>query len=314
MIACYREENHTVELCEKIEDASWVSLIDPGDEELQEVSLTLDIPMEACRAALDLDERSRIEVDDGYRMILVNLPTREKDNERELYTTIPMSIIITEKHIVTVCSKDTHILIGFASGKERDFHPGKHSRFVFQLLYSTARRYLIYLRLIEKKIDAAEAKFSEKQKNKELLDLMKLEKSLVYFTTGLRSNEAVLEKLVRTDVIPKYEEDSEILEDVMVENKQAIEMAKINSDILESMSNTFASVISNNLNVAMKVLAIITVVMAIPTMIFSAYGMNFTNNYIPLANSPYGFPIVIGISIAASFVVMIIILKIKIFK
>jgi len=131
---------------------------------------------------------------------------------------------------------------------------------------------------------------------------------------GLQSNQVVLEKLMRSDFIPKYEEDSELLEDVMVENKQAIEMARINTGILESMSSTFASVISNNLNVAMKVLAIITVVMAIPTMVFSAYGMNFSSEFIPLANSPIGFPIVIGGSILASVIAMIVILRIKLFK
>ena len=150
------------------------------------------------------------------------------------------------------------------------------------------------------------------QKNRELLELMKLQKSLVYFTTGLRSNEAVLEKLVRTDVVKKYDEDADLLEDVIVENKQAIEMAKIHTEILSNLSNTFAAVISNNLNVAMKVLAIITIVMAIPTIIFSAYGMNVIN--IPLDENPYGFVIVIAISVIASLLTIVIFSKIKLFK
>ena len=168
------------------------------------------------------------------------------------------------------------------------------------------------LRLVEKKIDAVELEFGRMQKNRELLELMKLQKSLVYFTTGLRSNEAVLDKLVRTDVVKKYEEDSDLLEDVIVENKQAIEMAKIDTEILSNLSNTFAAVISNNLNVAMKVLAIITIVMAIPTIIFSAYGMNVIN--IPLDQNPYGFPIVIAISVIASLLTIVIFSKIKLFK
>ena len=314
MVKYYIEGNNTVESVDAPAPGCWVQLTDPCDEELRDTAMTFDLPMETVKAALDLDERSRVESDDNYKMILVNIPTRETDSDNELYTTIPLGIILTGDYVITVCSKDTHILRGFANGKERDFHPGKQSRFVFQILYATARRFLIYLRLVEKKSDSTELEFGRRQKNKELLELMKLEKSLVYFSVGLRSNEAVLEKLMRTEFIKKYEEDAELLEDVVVENKQAIEMAKINTDILESMSSTFASVISNNLNVAMKVLAIITVVMAIPTMVFSAYGMNLLPDHMPLASSPWGFPIIIGGSILASVIAMIVILRIKLFK
>lgn len=313
MINYYVEENHEIVNITAPEPSCWIRLTDPTDEELQSVSLTYDLPMEAVRAALDLDERSRVEVDENYKMILVNIPTRESE-DNELYTTIPLGIILTEDCVITVCSKDTHVLRGFANGKERDFHPGKQSRFVFQILYATAKRFLLYLRLVEKKSDSTELEFGRRQKNKELLELMKLEKSLVYFSVGLRSNEAVLEKLMRTDFIPKYEEDSELLEDVVVENKQAIEMAKINTEILESMSSTFASVISNNLNVAMKALAIITVVMAIPTMVFSAYGMNLSMAHMPLADSPWGFPIIVGGSILTALASMAVILRMKMFK
>ncbi len=314
MINYYIEKDCGIEQAVHPEPNCWVALTDPSDAEVREVAARYELPSEAVKAALDLDERSRVEHDDNYKMIILNIPTRESDNENELYTTIPLGIILTEEAVITVCSKDTHILRGFSAGTERNFHPGKQSRFVFQILYVTARRFLLYLRMVEKKSDSAELKFGQHQKNKELLELMKLEKSLVYFTVGLRSNEAVLEKLVRTDFLKKYDEDAEILEDAIVENKQAIEMARINTDILESMSNTFASVISNNLNVAMKILAIITVVMAIPTMVFSAYGMNLSTVSMPLANSPWGFPLIIGASVAASVVAMIVILRIKLFK
>ena len=314
MINYYVERNHNIEQCTAPQPGGWISLVDPTSDEIRDIAAEFDIPVDAVKAALDLDERSRVELDDNYRMILVNIPTRETDSTHELYTTIPLGIILTGEYVITVCSKDTHILRGFANGTERDFHPGKQSRFVFQILYATARRFLLYLRLIEKKSDSTELEFGRLQKNKELLEIMKLEKSLVYFSVGLRSNEAVLEKLVRSDFIKKYEEDMELLEDVIVENKQAIEMAKINTDILESMSNTFSSVISNNLNVAMKVLAIITLVMAIPTMIFSAYGMNLAVDHMPFANNPFGFPIIIGISALASIITMVVILRIKLFK
>lgn len=313
MLRYYLEENHRVMEVDRLPfEKSWIALTDPNDDELHTISSEFNLPMEVCRAALDLDERSRIEIEENYTMLLINIPTREETSERELYTTIPLAMILVEDHIITVCQTDTHILRGFANGKERDFHPGKRSRFVFQILYATARRYLLYLRLIERKIDAAEEEFSKNQKNRELMELMKLQKSLVYFSTGLRSNESIHEKLCRTDVIERYEEDNDILEDVIVENRQAIEMAKINSEILTNMSNTFASVISNNLNVAMKILAIITAVMAFPTMLFSAYGMNVAD--IPLSTLPGSFWIVLAAGIGAGLIATLIIMKIKIFK
>lgn len=313
MLRYYLEENHRVMEVDRLPfEKSWIALTDPNDDELHTISSEFNLPMEVCRAALDLDERSRIEIEENYTMLLINIPTREETSERELYTTIPLAMILVEDHIITVCQTDTHILRGFANGKERDFHPGKRSRFVFQILYATARRYLLYLRLIERKIDAAEEEFSKNQKNRELMELMKLQKSLVYFSTGLRSNESIHEKLCRTDVIERYEEDNDILEDIIVENRQAIEMAKINSEILTNMSNTFASVISNNLNVAMKILAIITAVMAFPTMLFSAYGMNVSD--IPLSTLPGSFWIVLAAGIGAGLIATLIIMKIKIFK
>ena len=314
MIAYYIEKDcEIIEISEPAPNC-WVRVTSPTDTELRELAADFSLPMEPVRAALDLDERSRVDWDDDWRMLLVNIPTREETSDTELYTTLPLSIILAKNCVITICSTDTHILRGFANGTIRDFHPGKHSRFVFQILYETARRYLLYLRMVEKKSDATELEFGKKQKNKELLELMKLSKSLVYFSTGLRSNEAVLEKLVRSNFIKKYEEDAELLEDVIVENKQAIEMAKINTEILSSMSNTFASVISNNLNVAMKVLAMITLVMAIPTMIFSAYGMNLSGAHMPFATHPWGFPIIIGASAFSALIAMIVIWRMKMFK
>ncbi len=314
MITSYIENNRQLETIEKPQEGCWVQLIDPSEDEINDISSQFSLPRETVRAALDLDERSRVDFDDDWRMILVNVPTREETSENELYTTIPMAIILAGGCVITVCSKDTHVLRGFANGSERDFHPDKQSKFIFQILYATARRYLLYLRMVEKKSDKIELEFGKGQKNREILELMKLEKSLVYFSTGLRSNEAVLEKLVRSNFIKKFEEDAELLEDTIVENKQAIEMARINSEILVNMSETFASVISNNLNVAMKVLAMITVVMAIPTMIFSAYGMNLSASHMPLSTHPWGFPIIIAASIAASIIAIFVILRIKLFK
>jgi len=188
------------------------------------------------------------------------------------------------------------------------------SRFILQILYRTASLYLQYLRIIDKKSDIVENKLHKSTQNRELIELLTLEKSLVYFTTALRSNEAVLEKLLKNEIIKKYPEDTDLLEDVIVENKQAIEMANIYSGILSGMMDAFASVISNNLNVVMKILALITIVMSIPTMIFSAYGMNVDGRGMPFSDNPYGFLIIVAFSLVLSVIVTFVLVKLRLFK
>ena len=185
----------------------------------------------------------------------------------------------------------------------RDFHTFMKTRFILQILYKNASLYLQYLRIIDKKSEVIERKLHQSQKNQELIELLELEKSLVYFTTSLRSNEVVLEKLLRNEKIKKYPEDTELLEDVINENKQAIEMANIYSGILSGTMDAFASVISNNLNIVMKFLATITIVMSIPTMVASFYGMNVNSAGMPFADSPYGFVIVLGFAVVLSLIV-----------
>ena len=289
-------------------------MINPNEAELMQISKELELDPDVIKASLDIYERSRIETDDNYTMVLVNIPTVEVHNEKELYNTIPLSIIVTKDVVITVCSEDTPVLHPFASGRVRDFFTYMRSRFILQVLYRTATLYLHYLNIIDRKSDEVENKLHKSTKNHELIELLKLEKSLVYFTTALRSNEAVLEKLSRFDIIKRYPDDSDLLEDVIVENKQAIEMANIYSGILSGMMDAFASVISNNLNIVMKVLAIITVVMAIPTMIFSAFGMNINIAAVPFSQSPWSFAIVVAFSVVLSLVVYGIFRKAKLFK
>lgn len=292
----------------------WVSMVAPSERELNDVCARYQVEADVLRAALDADERSRIDADDGYTMVLVNIPTVEDHSEKELYSTIPLSIVMVQDAIITVCSEDSPIIRAFSQGKVRNFRTQMKSRFILQFLYRIDTQYLQYLRNVDKKSDEVEGQLHKSTQNRELIELLKLEKSLVYFTTALRSNEAVLEKLLRTDLVKKYPEDAELLEDVIVENKQAIEMANIYSGILSGMMDAFASVISNNLNIVMKVLAIITIVMAIPTMIFSAYGMNVNVVGMPFAQSPAGFICIIGMSVVLSVVVTLVFVKLKIFK
>ena len=296
------------------EDGCWISMIQPDDSEIDYISRQYDIESDALRAALDIDERSRIETEDNYTMILVNIPTVEEHTDRELYSTIPLSIIKIKENVITVCSEPTPILDHFVRGKVKNFHTNLKSRFILQILYNTDFYYLQFLRSIDKKSEMVENELHKSTQNRELIELLKLEKSLVYFTTALRSNEIVLEKLLKNDLIKRYPEDSEILEDVIIENKQAIEMSNIYSGILSGMMDAFASVISNNLNIVMKVLAIITIVMSIPTMIFSAYGMNLAMSGMPLSQNPYGFIIIVGISLLLSLIVTMVFVKLKMFR
>lgn len=314
MINYITTKNNFIENIQAPEEGCWISLIKPSDDELSEVSKSCGIDTDALRAALDADERSRIDTEENYTMIIVNIPTVEEQDKNDLYSTVPLAVFLTKTAVVTVCSENSPILRQFSEGKVRDFRSNLKSRFILQLLYRTDSLYLQYLRNIDRKSDEVEEKLHKSTKNSELIELLRLEKSLVYFTTALRSNESVLEKMLRDDNVKKYPDDAELLEDVIVENKQAIEMANIYSGILSGMMDAFASVISNNLNIVMKVLAIITVVMSIPTLIFSAYGMNVNLDGMPFSQSPYGFLIVCVISAALSFIMALIFKKMKMLK
>jgi len=314
MVNYYRSRNNRLEQIDSQEPGCWISMINPNEAELRQTSTEFDLDSDTLKAAMDAYERSRIETDENYTMVLVNIPTIEEHNEKELYNTIPLSIIVTKDVVITVCSEDTPILRPFAAGRVRDFYTFMRSRFILQVLYRTATLYLQYLSFIDRKSDEVENKLHKSTKNHELIELLKLEKSLVYFTTALRSNEAVLEKLSRYDIIKKYPDDTDLLEDVIVENKQAIEMANIYSGILSGMMDAFASVISNNLNIVMKVLTIISVVMAIPTMIFSAFGMNVNIGAMSFTQAPWGFAAIVVGSAVLCFAVYLIFGKTKLFK
>ena len=270
-----------------VSEGCWVALTKPTNEELQTVSRETGIDIDDLRAPLDDEERSRIEQEGDCVIVLVDIPSLD---EKDRYVTIPLGIYMTKQAIVTVCLEETPVLRAFMNNRVREFYTYKKTRFVFQILYRNATSYLRYLRIIDGKSEQIEEKLHISQKNKELIELLELEKSLVYFTTSLRSNETVLEKLLRTDKVKKYPEDEELLEDVIIENKQAIEMANIYSGILSGTMDAFASVISNNLNVVMKFLSTVTIVLSIPTLIASLFGMNFVN--IPLGDNPHGFLIV----------------------
>ncbi|MHC1721693.1 MAG: magnesium transporter CorA family protein [Aminipila sp.] len=279
------------------EDNLWIDVTNPTDKELKMLCNRFNLDIDLLKAPLDDEERPRIEAYDNQVLILISMPNASSDKSPIIYNTIPLGIVITEEVIITVALKESLLIEQFIKTKIAPVTQ-KRTRFVLQLLYSNARLFLSCLKEIDKKSTEIEQHLHKSSKNEELINLLNLEKSLVYFTTALRSNESVFEKLLRTylrkihdeesevtvKVLKKYEEDEDLLEDVITENKQAIDMADIYTNILGGTMDAFASIISNNLNIVMKFLAIITIVMAIPTIITSFFGMNVP---IPYQGSPY---------------------------
>lgn len=313
MLKIYKttEEGYLIAL-EEFERGCWVNLICPTEDEIQKVSERLCIHSDFLKDPLDPEERSRIELEENQTLILVDIPVIEEEDKNIMYSTLPFGMVLTDDFFVTICLKENPIIEEFIEGKVRSFFTFKKTRFVLQLLFKTATYYLKYLKIINKKTDEVEKQLHQSMKNQELFALLNLEKSLVYFTTSLRANEIVMEKLMRGKFIKLYEEDQDLLEDVIIENKQAIEMTHTYSNILSGMMDAFASVISNNLNMVMKFLTSVTIVLALPTMVASFFGMNVD---LPFSFESYGhaFTVVIIISIFISSIMVLFLAKRRMF-
>ncbi|NMB78178.1 MAG: magnesium transporter CorA family protein [Methanomicrobiales archaeon] len=276
----------------------WLRLTTPTEAELTQIAETHCIPLDFLKAALDEEERPRIDSEDNVVLIVLDVPMVTEYEEISTLTTLPLGIIIAENLIVTVCSRQTPILDDFLAGKVRHFTTAKKTRFLFQIFYRNASSYLQHLRQIERSISRIEVELHRSMKNEELFQMMEMEKSLIYFSTSLKSNEAVLERILRTKPLKMYDDDAEFLEDVIIENKQAMEMSQIYLHILNGMTQAFATIISNNLSVVMKFLASITIIIAIPTMIASFYGMNVAD--LPLKDAPLAFETIFMFSVMIS--------------
>jgi magnesium transporter len=307
MISIYKhldESSAQLHKLDAIEAGCWINIVAPSDQELLLIAKKTGAPIEFLRAALDEEETSRIDLEGNNVLFVMDIPFTEMEENSLTYDTYPLAIIHTEKEIITVCLKNSKILTDFAESKVKSFFTFKRSRFVLQILYKISTYYLLYLRQIDKKSLMIERRLHKSMKNKELIQLLSLEKSLVYFSTSLKSNEVTLEKMLKLDVMQKYPEDKDVLEDVIIENKQAIEMANIYSNILSGTMDAFASIISNNLNIVMKFLASTTIVMAIPTMISGLFGMNVAVPWNEAA-TPLGFWYIIGLIAAVSALVIV---------
>lgn len=301
MIKIYKTVDGKIQEIESIEKNSWINMVNPTEEELQFITKELEVESDFLRAALDEEEISRVELEDNNQsLITIDVPVIEKDTKMVLYNTIPVGIIQTEDNIITVCLHGNTLIDDFAKGRVKNVFTNLKTRFIFQILYRVASRFLVYLRHINRMSTEIEKQLIISMKNKELIQLLDLEKSLVFFSTSLKANQSVLEKLQRGRIIKLYEEDKELLEDVIIEVQQAIEMSSIYSNILSETRDAFASIISNNLNVVMKILTSLTILMAIPTMISSFYGMNVES--IPVPNFWFVFFIALGCTGIAAFV------------
>ncbi len=311
MIEIFKTADGSLQRMTEILEGCWIAMTNPSATELLEIAEATNVDIDHLRAPLDEEERARIEVEDNYTLILVDIPALEKRNNKDRYVTMPLGIIVANNFLITVCLEETPVLKCFIDGRVRDFYTYKKTRFILQILYRNASTFLQNLRTIDRKSEEIERKLHISTQNRELIDLLELEKSLVYFTTSLRSNEVVFEKMLKLETIKHYPEDEDLLEDLIIENKQAIEMANIYNGILTGIMGTFASIISNNQNIVMKFLAAITIVLSIPTMIASFYGMNF--DIIPGENNPVGFYLVVSVALIVAAIIVIIFKRKKVF-
>lgn len=308
MINIYKTDNDgTIKTHNKYEPNVWINLVNPSLEEIKEVNKNTDIPINLMEKLLDIEELPRIENEGNATLIVVDIPYVEDYKTKNKYSTLPLGIIINKEYLVTISTKETEILNEVKENKFKSLFVYKKTRFIIQILLRIASLYIKYLNLINKEIEEKEKTLIKSTSNEELINLMNIQKSLVYFITSLKANDIILDRLSRGNVIDLYEEDQDLLEDAIIENKQGIETANIYREIISSMTDTYATIISNNLNEVMKFLAGITIVCSIPTMISSFMGMNVPLGF--FKDNPYSFIIIIIISALVALIIALILKK-----
>ena len=297
MIKIYKTINDVTKEINNLDTGVWINLVNPTQKELTEVRLRYNIDESQLKAALDDEESPRIDVEDESTLFIIDVPYPYEDDINKgarIYGTIPLGIIISEDAIITVSTEEIKPLNDFIKMRVKGFDTEKQTRMILQIMYKNATYYLFYLKQIDRISETFQRELHKSMRNEELLGLLSLEKSLVYFTTSLKSNEIVFEKMMRLDSIKQYADDKDLLEDVIIENKQAIEMSQTYSVILSSIMEAVGSIINNNVNAVMQFLASVTVVLSVPTIITSAWGMNVS---VPFEKHPWGFYIMIVLTI-----------------
>lgn len=291
VIQYFKTINGRIRPQETLEDGCWINVVDPDEREINSLIQNFSLDPDFLRAALDEEESSRIEVDDDNALIIIDAPMAEREEGELAYYTLPVGILVTKRNVITVSLKENTIISEFAEGVVKGVQTELRTQFVLHIMLRVATRYLQFLKQIDKLASSLEKQLRKSMKNKELIQLLDVQKSLVYFSTSLKADETTLEKLMRGRYIKLYEDDQDLLEDVLIEIKQAIEMSNIYLNILSGTMDAFASVISNNLNIVMKVLASVTIVISIPNIIAGFYGMNVDG--LPLRQF-FWFPILLA--------------------
>ena len=287
---------------------TWLELTSPTNDEIDKVVEKTLVDKDLILKMLDDEERPRVEQSGNATLIVIDTPYLEKDENSSNYKTYPLGIIITENnYVITISSKRIELLNDFKKNKVKDFRTAKKTRFLIQILLRTSNYYLRALKQVYNDMEEAEQVLKKSTENRDLINLLEVEKTLVYFITSLKANDLVLEKLSKGTILPLYEGDLDLLEDAIIENKQAIEMSTIYRDILSSITDTYATIVSNNLNYIMKFLAGATIVLSIPTMISSFLGMNVPLGSIMTYNQ--AFILITVLSVVLSIVVAIILKK-----
>lgn len=312
MIQYFKNVNHQTIEIDGPENGVWVNVLPPlKQEEFSELSTELDIPLDFLKDSLDIDERSRFEEDDNVKLLVIKTPTENNSfNESDAYyITIPICIILTHNQILTVNSFENGAIKKFLNTFQNR-HPDNRKMMVLKIFEKIIQTYMEFLKEINIRRNVLEQKLYASNRNEQLLQLMRIQKSLVYFVTALRSNELLLMKTERSNFLGLNEEEKEFLNDLIVDNSQALEMANIYTNILSSSLDAYASIIANNQNDVLKRLSVITIVLTLPVLVASIYGMNVP---IPYSHSPYAFYIPIMISLAISLVIGWFFLKKKIF-
>ncbi|MFD2919714.1 magnesium transporter CorA family protein [Terrimonas rubra] len=304
-------DQKTVEV-DKTGEAVWVNLLPPlKQEEFADLSESLDIPIDFLTDSLDIDERSRFEEEDKVKLIVIKTPTENHSfNESDAYyITIPICIILTHSQIVTVNSFENPAIKKFLVTFQNR-QPDKKSMMVLKIIEKIVQNFMEYLKQINQQRNVLEQKLYVSSENEQLLQLMRIQKSLVYFVTALRSNELLLMKLQRTNFLSLNDEEKEYLDDLIVDNSQALEMANIYANILSSTLDAFASIIANNQNQVLRRLSVITIVLSFPVLIASIFGMNVPNGF---EESGYAFYVVVLLSLAIALTIGWLFLRKKIF-
>jgi len=302
MIQFFKNLNHQTVEVDHPEDSVWVNILPPlKQQEFTNLSDQLDIPLDFLTDSLDIDERARFEESDNVKLIVIKTPTENNSfNESDAYyITIPICIILTHNQIVTVNSFENGAIKKFLNTFQNR-HPDKKSMMALKVIEKITQTYMEYLKEINQRRNLMEQKLYASNRNEELLELMRIQKSMVYFVTALRSNEMLLLKLARTNFLGLTDEEKEFLDDLAVDMSQALEMANIYTNILSSTLDAFASIINNNMNLVLKRLTSITIILSLPALVTGIYGMNVP---IPYANSHYAFYIPILLSIGISIII-----------